>query len=327
MLGAVTTYTYSVTFLNGLPATTQHTAGCLRATGYAPEEYAEDPYLWFRMIHPDDQGLVQRHVARILAGEKTPPIEHRIVHKNGNVRWIRSTIIQRRDQVGMLLGYDGLVEDVSERKAAEEALREREAHLLAAAAMQARLWPKAPPALPGFDIAGASYPAEFAAGDYFDYVPLTDGSLGLVVGDVSGHGLGPAIVMALTYAHLRSLAQVYKGIDEILTRTNQFLVNETDHFVTLLFGRLMPDTRSFVAVNSGHPPGYVIDSSGHVKRRIKSTTLPLAVQPDTVFPCCDPITLEAADVVLLFTDGIPEALPTGRCLWRGTDVRSGLRPS
>jgi PAS domain S-box-containing protein len=307
LLDAVTTYTYSVAFLNGRPATTQHTAGCLRATGYGAEEFAADPYLWFRMIHPDDRELVQQYVARILEGETTPPIEHRILHKDGGVHWLRNTIIQRRNEADLLVGYDGLVEDVSERKQAEEALRERVSQLVAAEAIQARLWPKDSPALPGFDIAGTAYSAEFADGDYFDYVPMTDGSLGLVVGDVSGHGLGPAIVMALTYAHLRSLAQVYNGIDDILTRLNQFLVNETDHFVTLLFGRLIPDTRSFEAINAGHPPGYVLDSSGQVKGQIESTTVPLAVVPDAKFQYCDSITLDTNDIVLLYTDGIIEA--------------------
>ena len=306
LLEAITSYTYSVTFADGA-LFTHHGLGCLATTGYSPDEYAADFYLWIRIVHPDDRERVMQYVAGILAGEKLPPIEHRILHKDGSTRWIRDTIIHRYDERGQLLGYDGVVEDVSERKKAEQALREREAHLLAAEAIQARLWPKAPPALPGFDIAGAVYPAEFAAGDYFDYIPMPDGSVGFVVGDVAGHGLGPGIVMALTYAHLRSLVQVHNDIQDVLTRLNRFLVNETDHFVTLLFGRLIPDTKSFVAVNAGHPPGYVLDRSGQINAQIGSTSLPLAVLPDAEFPCCDPVTLKPGDVVLLFTDGIPEA--------------------
>ena len=240
-----------------------------------------------------------------------PPIEHRILHKDGSTRWIRNTIIHRYDEQRRLSGYDGVVEDISERKRVEEVVRQREAHLLAAEAIQARLWPKAPPWLPGFDIAGAVYPAEFAAGDYFDYIPMPDGSVGFVVGDVAGHGLGPGIVMALAYAHLRSLVQVHNDIQDILTRLNRFLINETDHFVTFLFGRLIPGTRSFVAVNAGHPPGYVLDRCGHVKAQVGSTTLPLAVLPDAEFPSCDPVMLKPGDLVLLFTDGIPEARSPG----------------
>jgi PAS domain S-box-containing protein len=307
LLAAVTTYTYSVSFLNGAPVATRHTLGCLGPTGYHPEEYAVDPYLWFRMIHPDDRDVVQQYVANILDGKTAPPIEHRILHKNGSVRWIRNTIILRRDEKGVLMGYDGLVEDVSARKEAEEALRERNANLLAAAAIQARLWPKAPPALTGFEIAGASYPAEFAAGDYFDYVPMPDGSVGFVVGDVSGHGLGPAIVMALTYAHMRSLARIYNEPTEILRQLNRFLVDETDRFVTLLFAHLVPDTRSIGWINAGHPPGFILDSKDHIKARLESSSVPLAVLPDPTFSSERAVTLESDDIVLLLTDGVLEA--------------------
>jgi serine phosphatase RsbU (regulator of sigma subunit) len=204
--------------------------------------------------------------------------------------------------------------DITEREQAVEALRaseenlhEREAHLLAAQAIQARLWPKAPPSLPGLDIAGAVYPAEFAAGDYFDYVPMADGSWGFVIADVSGHGLGPGIVTALTYAHLRSLSQICSEPTVILTQVNRFLIDETDPFVTLLFARLVPNARSFTWINAGHPPGVILDLADNIKARLESTTVPLAVLPDAAFSSHDGVTLELGDVVLLLTDGILEA--------------------
>lgn len=306
LLAAVTTYNYSVTFANGSPAMTWHSLGCLSATGYSPSEYVDDPDLWIEMVHPEDRDSVLQHIRKIHAGEKVPPVEHRILHKDGTTRWIRDTVIHRYNETGDLVGYDGVVEDISRRKQAEETLREREAHLLAAQGIQARLWPKESPSLPGYDIAGAVFPAAFAAGDYFDYVPMLDGSLGLVIGDVSGHGLGPAIVMALTYAHLRSLLEIYSDVGDILARVNRFLINETDHFVTLLFGRLMLAARQFVGTNAGHPPGYVLNSKGHVKGKIGSTAVPLAVIPDATFPAGNVVALEPGDVVVLLTDGILE---------------------
>jgi sigma-B regulation protein RsbU (phosphoserine phosphatase) len=307
LLGAITSYTYSVTFDDGMPASSEHTLGCLATTGYSPKEYAANPYLWIQMVHPDDREMVRQYVAQVHTGEKVPPIEHRILHKNGSTHWIRNTAILRYDDAGILVGYNGLVEDISERKRVEAVAREQEAHLLAAAAIQARLWPKAPPALPGFDIAGAVHPAEFAAGDYFDYVPLADGSWGLVIADVSGHGLGPGIVMALTYAHMRSLARICRDPAEILRQVNRFLVDETDPFVTLLFARLVPNTRSLTWINAGHPAGAILDPAGNVKARLEATTIPLAVLPDATFPSPEAVTLESGDIVLLLTDGILEA--------------------
>ena len=96
-----------------------------------------------------------------------------------------------------LVRYDGLVEDVTDRRRAELALREQEMQLLVAQKMQEQLLPEAPPALPGFDIGGGSYPAEFTAGDFFDYLAMPNGIVGFVISDVSGHGFGPALLDGL----------------------------------------------------------------------------------------------------------------------------------
>jgi len=196
-----------------------------------------------------------------------------------------------------------------ERARAEQVLRENAARLVAAQRIQERLLPRAAPSLPGFDIAGAMHPAEFTAGDYFDYLPMPRGSVGLVIGDVSGHGLGPALLMASTHGLLRSHAETRTDISAILARANRFLADETGlgRFVTLLFARLDPATRSLTYANAGHSSGYVLDRSGAVSHALESTSLPLAVLVETEFPTCGPITLEPGDLVLLVTDGVHEA--------------------
>ena len=120
MLAAVTSYRYSVQVRDGLPLATEHSQGCLATTGYAPHEYAADPDLWINMVHPEDRELVRGHVARVLRAERVPPLEHRIVRKDGVVRWIRDTIVSHEDERRHLLRYDGLVEDITDRKQAEE---------------------------------------------------------------------------------------------------------------------------------------------------------------------------------------------------------------
>jgi len=435
LLEAVTSYRYSVEVRDGRAVSTWHSEGCLAATGYAPEDYLSDPHLWIRMVHPDDREMVQRHVAEVLANKDVRPLEHRIVHRDGRTRWVRDTIVLHRDAAGRLVRYDGLVEDVTERKLVEERfrrvvesapdatvvvdgrgkivlvnaqtekmfgyareellgqlvevltperfrgkhvadraaygasprarmmgsrtglyglrkdgsefpaeialspietdegvlvyssirdvterrrveaiVRENEVQLVAAQRIQQHLLPAQPPLLPGFDVAGASYPAEFTGGDTFDYLAMRDGSVGFAIGDVSGHGLGPALLMASTHAHLRSLARTYTDAGEILGLVNASLVRETedDRFVTLLFGRLDPRTRSFVYASAGHPAGYVLDASGSVKACLESTSLPLGILPDADFPPGEPVALEPGDLVLLITDGILEARsPTG----------------
>jgi len=126
LLAAVTSYTYSVEIQHGSPVATTHSAGCLAATGYAPQDYASDPNLWFSMVHPDDREMVRYHVGKVLAGETVPPLEHRILRKDRATRWVRDTIVCHRDAAGQLVRYDGLVEDTTERKQAEAALRQSE---------------------------------------------------------------------------------------------------------------------------------------------------------------------------------------------------------
>src|SRR6266536_5390073 len=105
-----------------------------------------------------------------------------------------------------------------ERKRAEEELRINQEQFRVAREIQQRLFPKTSPQSPVFDIAGASYPAEATGGDYFDYLSMANGCLGIVVADVTGHGVGPALLMAETRAYLRTLAMNATDVGEIVTR-------------------------------------------------------------------------------------------------------------
>ena len=123
---AITDYIYTVRVADGRAVETKHGPGCLAVTGYQMKEFAADPFLWFRMVAAEDRPKVEEQARRILAGEDPPPIEHRIVHKNGTERWVRNTFVPHRDERGALVTYDGLIQDITERKQAEEALRESE---------------------------------------------------------------------------------------------------------------------------------------------------------------------------------------------------------
>ena len=138
---------------------------------------------------------------------------------------------------------------------------------------------------------------------------MPNGSVGFLISDVSGHGFGPALLMASTSTVIRLLAETHTEVGEILGRVNRFLTRETDdHFVTLFLGCLDPQKRSFQYASGGHPDCYVLGSSGAVKARLESTALPLAISPTTEFPTANPITLDPGDIVVLLTDGLQEAM-------------------
>jgi diguanylate cyclase (GGDEF)-like protein/PAS domain S-box-containing protein len=123
LLDAVAAYTYSVEVRDGHAVATRHGMGCSSITGYAPGDYESDPYLWHKMVYPEDVMLVDNLVKEMLAGNEVPPIEHRIIRRDGKVVWIRNTMVSHVDEGGMLTRYDGLIEDITGRKVAEEELK------------------------------------------------------------------------------------------------------------------------------------------------------------------------------------------------------------
>lgn len=120
---AITDYIYTVLVQDGHAVETIHGPACAAVTGYTAEDFQNNSYLWIQMVHPDDRQAVEEQAEQALSGAKAPPLEHRIIRKDGVTRWAKSTLVLNYDSHGRLLSYDGLVQDVTERKEAEEALR------------------------------------------------------------------------------------------------------------------------------------------------------------------------------------------------------------
>lgn len=121
----LTDYLYTVRIENGRAVETRQSPASVVVTGYTPEEFAADPFLWIQMVVPEDRERVNEHVRRILAGEESLPVEHRIIRKDGMIRWVSDTAILCKDAPGKLLSYDGLIKDITERKQAEAKLIEQ----------------------------------------------------------------------------------------------------------------------------------------------------------------------------------------------------------
>jgi len=202
------------------------------------------------------------------------------------------------------------IRDTTERRRAEMELRETQEQFQIAREIQQRLFPGSAPQMPGFDLAGVSYPAEATGGDYFDYFPMFSPGLGIGIGDVSGHGIGPALLMAETRAYLRILARNRDDLGDILIRANRILAEDvgSERFVTLLLAKLIFEPRSLLYASAGHTTGYVLNAAGEIKAALKRTGIPLGIQPDTHYQVGPEIPLETGDLVLLITDGIEETL-------------------
>ena len=132
LLESIISYVYTVEVNQETAGRTQHGPGCQAVTGYPSEAFQQQPYLWIDMVHPDDRELVRGQASAILADPAPSSFEHRILHRDGSVRWVRSTLVPHLDSSGALTSYDGVVLDISERKQAEEDRRQLELQLFQA---------------------------------------------------------------------------------------------------------------------------------------------------------------------------------------------------
>lgn len=283
--------------------------------GYEDHQIGNTRSEWEDRIHQDDRDHTLATMKRYLEGESSElELEYRLRLRNGRFRWFlgRGALVRSPD--GRPTRMVGSHIDITSRKLAEKSLREKEAQLRAAQRIQEKILPERAPQLPGFDIAGAYRPADFAAGDHFDYFTAPDGSLLLVIGDVSGHGFSTALLMASTHAYLRMLAGMGLDIGEIFCRANSILAQETEsnQYITAILARIDAQARRLHFISAGHPAGYVLDSGGQIKEVLGSTAMPLAVLPEAEFASNTTFPLASGDTVVFLTDGILEARsPTG----------------
>ena len=190
---------------------------------------------------------------------------------------------------------------------AEVRNRERlEGELHVAQLIQQNFLPKKLPDLPGWHVAAFYRPARAVGGDFYDFIELPDGLLGIVVGDVTDKGVPAALVMAATRSVLRASAQRLVSPGEVLERINEHLCPDIPPkmFVTCLYGVLDPATGHLRYANAGHNLPYVRTEGGVVE--LRATGMPLGLMPGMTYEEKE-ATLAPGESVLLHSDGLAEA--------------------
>ena len=200
-------------------------------------------------------------------------------------------------------------EDRRARREAERTLLARAEELRIAREVQQQLFPAASPVVPGYDIAGASRPAEATGGDYFDFIFSPYGTLFLVVGDVTGHGIGAALLMADVRAYLRALVLSESNPETIIAQVRHLLAEDlgSDRFITMLCARLNPAGGELSYINAGHPTGHVFSRDGKPTIELGATAPALGIENGVESSKAEGLRLAPGGLVLFVTDGILEA--------------------
>ncbi|MGB2821882.1 MAG: SpoIIE family protein phosphatase [Phycisphaerae bacterium] len=176
--------------------------------------------------------------------------------------------------------------------------------------IQRGLLPKAVPKMPGFDVAGFSQPADETGGDIYDFLPVDEHRLGIMVADATGHGIGPALVIAETRAMLRALTGRAANVSDILATVNNLLAADLGdaRFVTCFLGVLDAAQSRLTFASAGHGPILLYDSRADVFTQETATGIPLGAFDGVTFEKVVKWDLYPGDFVAILTDGLFEAM-------------------
>jgi sigma-B regulation protein RsbU (phosphoserine phosphatase) len=225
-------------------------------------------------------------------------------------------------QTGLALENSHLTEAI----AVEVAHRERlNRELEIAREVQQRLFPQSYPAVAGLDLAGRCRPALGVGGDYYDFLELADGCLGIAIGDVSGKGIPAALLMASLQAALRG--QTISGapdLAKLMSNLNRLIYEATpsNRYATFFYGQYDPGTRRFTFVNAGHNAPMVF-RNGEVLRLEDGGPVVGLFKPARYSQACAQLT--EGDAIVLFTDGISEAMNAADEEWGEERLMEAVR--
>jgi phosphoserine phosphatase RsbU/P len=262
---------------------------------------ARGPTQLLEMRHAELDALMHRHPE--LAYELVRVLSTRL--RDANNATIRDLQDKNRQLTQAYLDLQAAQAQIIEQ---ETLARE----LQVARNIQEHMLPRSLPNMAGFDFSACMVPARVVSGDFYDFIPLDDDRLGIVIADVCGKGLPAALLMALTRSLLRAEASRDNPPSDVLRSVNRHLLdmNDSRTFVTMLYGVLHRRTREFVYVRAGHELPLVVGPDGEVIVPEMGLGQPLGILPR---PALDlqTVVIPSGGVLLLYTDGVTEAVDPG----------------
>ncbi len=197
---------------------------------------------------------------------------------------------------------------VSTRLSAEARVAERYArHIRQAGQIQRRMIPRTMPIHSRVEFGHVYQPSFDVGGDFFDFLDLPEGNVGIAIADVVGKGLPGALMMASVRSALRAHAQSIFDIDDIVGRVNRHMCRDTlvSEFATLFYGVLSPDGKRFTFCNAGHNPPILV--RGNRVKELDAGGLVIGVLPESTYDK-DVVDLKSGDILVFYTDGVTESV-------------------
>lgn len=176
--------------------------------------------------------------------------------------------------------------------------------------IQASFLPNELPSLNGWELAVTLLPARETSGDFFDFIPLVDGKVGILIADVADKGVGAALYMALSRTLIRTYALEYVDSqpDIVFFSANERILKDARAhlFVTAFYGILDQTAGTLTYCNAGHNPPYLLSPGNGSVRELSATGMPIGIEENAVWTQAT-IKIDPGEVLLLYTDGIPDA--------------------
>jgi sigma-B regulation protein RsbU (phosphoserine phosphatase) len=273
-----------------------------------------------------EKGLVEKRELIDEWFESVPEVEHELVLGPAGEEGLRAhlhvidTSLEKAEEgtLGVCVVCHGRVEDellemdytscICLDHYSPEERRQLESELELSQLVQRGLLPQSFPSIDGVELAAFSRPAQIVGGDYFDFLRFKDGAHGVVMADVSGHGVSAGMLMSSLQTAFHTLVPEAIAPEEVLQRINRLYVHNVNFttFITIFFGRLDPRTRTLTYASAGHNPPLLYRSRDGAVERLRPTGAAIGLMEG--FPLrADQVKLSAGDRLLLYTDGVTEA--------------------
>src|SRR5581483_8068090 len=243
---------------------------------------------------------------------------------NEHFRWASAPFGLAREPVGFLIFIGAIVYTLIRHTVrAQMRLASVDGELAAARQIQMSILPKSPPAIRGLDIAAIYAPASEVAGDFYDFAPIDGDRVGILIADVSGHGVPAALVASMLKVALAGHTELAAQPARLLAEFNKFFCGKLERqFITASYAVIRATTGEITLASAGHPPPLVVRGNRTIEE-IAADGFVLGRFPDARFAETS-ARLSPADAIVMYTDGVPEALNAHNEMWGEERFRESL---